>query len=342
MEYRDCIVHNIDHIVREQGEEKGLLCRVPENVRENLNPKARNNICFASNSEIRFVMEGDEAVLCLKRMPVREPTRPQGVLEVFQGDYQGSYEISPWPVSVDGTKLVIRRQDWSFIRKMEKTGYTFHPSVTRVLLPYDWGCCLESIEGAMRKPEMWELPGKRLLTYGSSITHGGNASLPSHTYAFLLARRMGLDLINLGCAGSAWMDPAMADYIASRKDWDLGFFELGVNVVELWDGATLYERAWKFLDTILRGRREVPVAVTDMYLNHYDYEKDPRAQEFRDSIRRCAADLSRIYGSRVSYINGKEILGEVRGLSSDGLHPSDEGHETIGRNLAGCLKKIVV
>jgi len=48
-------------------------------------------------------MEEDRAVLRLRRMPAEGAVRSQGVLEVFQGDYQGSYEISPWPVTVDGT-----------------------------------------------------------------------------------------------------------------------------------------------------------------------------------------------------------------------------------------------
>lgn len=61
-------------------------------------------------------MEGDRAVLRLGRMPAEGAVRSQGVLEVFQGDYQGSYEISPWPVTVDGTEITIRRDDWDMDR----------------------------------------------------------------------------------------------------------------------------------------------------------------------------------------------------------------------------------
>ena len=32
------------------------------------------------------------------------------------------------------------------------------------------------------------------------------------------------------------MDEAMASYIGSRDDWDMALFELGVNVIETWDG----------------------------------------------------------------------------------------------------------
>ena len=227
MEFGSTILHNVESLIRDEEAGDYLLCRVPEPTRLGLNMKAQKNILFASNSEIRFVMKGDSAVLGLRRMPAKGDIRSQGVLEVFQGDYQGSYEISPWSVTADRTEITIRRQDWSAIQRFAGNGYSFHPSVTRILLPYDWGCFLRNIKGDIRPPKKQEMPGKRLLVYGSSITHGGNASVPSGTYAFRLARKLGYDLINLGCAGSCQMDEAMASYIGSRDDWDMALLSWG-------------------------------------------------------------------------------------------------------------------
>lgn len=70
-----------------------------------------------------------------------------------------------------------------------------------------------------------------MLSYGSSITHGGGVSVPTSGYAFRLARKLGMDLRNLGLAGAAWMDEAMADYICEQK-WDMATLELGINVVK--------------------------------------------------------------------------------------------------------------
>ncbi|MFR2692089.1 MAG: SGNH/GDSL hydrolase family protein [Enterocloster bolteae] len=67
----------------------------------------------------------------------------------------------------------------------------------------------QGIKGDIRPPKQAGDARKRLLVYGSS-DHGGNASVPSGTYAFRLARKLGYDLINLGCAGSCQMDEAMA------------------------------------------------------------------------------------------------------------------------------------
>lgn len=337
MEFGSAILHNVESLIRDEGSEDFLLCRVPEPIRLGLNVKAQKNILFASNSEIRFVMEGDRAVLRLRRMPAEGNLRSQGVLEVFQGDYQGSYEISPWPVTADGTEITIRRQDWSAIQRFAGEGYSFHPSVTRILLPYDWGCCIRDIKGDIRPPKKEEMPGKRLLVYGSSITHGGNASVPSGTYAFRLARKLGYDLINLGCAGSCRMDEAMASYIGARDDWDVAFFELGVNVIETWDVDQLHGKALAFLSSVLEARPDKQVFVTDMYYNRYDFGSDLRASLFRGAIQRCVEALSGHYRGRLHYINGLKAMDTPGGLSSDGLHPSDLGHEMIAKRLAGYM-----
>lgn len=339
MEFGSAILHNVESLIYDKGAGDWLLCRVPEPIRLGLNPRAQKNILFASNSEIRFVMQGEEAVLRLRRMPAKEPVRPYGVLEVFQGDYQGSYEISPWPVSVDGTEITIRRQDWSAIQRFGGIGSSFHPSVTRILLPYDWGCCLKPVEGDIRPPGKHEMPERRLLVYGSSITHGGNASVPSGTYAFRLAQRLGYDLINLGCAGSCCLDRAMAGYIASRDDWDAALFEMGVNVIETWDADQLSSKALAFLTAVLEARPGRPVFVTDMYYNHYDFDGDARTAKFREAIERCVSVLARRYGGCLHYINGLTIMDTPEGLSSDGLHPSDRGHEMIAERLAGCMAR---
>ena len=101
MEFGSTILHNVESLIWDEEAGDYLLCRVPEPTRLGLNMKAQRNILFASNSEIRFVMKGDSAVLGLRRMPAKGDIRSQGVLEVFQGDYQGSYEISPWSVTAD-------------------------------------------------------------------------------------------------------------------------------------------------------------------------------------------------------------------------------------------------
>lgn len=66
----------------------------------------------------------------------------------------------------------------------------------------------------MSPPQIGQEQRARYLAYGSSITHGSSVVGPTETYAMRVARLLGMDLINLGFAGSAHFDDALATYIA--------------------------------------------------------------------------------------------------------------------------------
>lgn len=337
MEFNRGLLYHVESLEQDDTYGDYITGRIPEAVRRQLNPKAQSNMLFVSNSELRFVMEEDAVTIVLRRLPVSGQIKSRGILEVFSGDYQGSCEISPEVIDVNETEITIRRQDWSHICRFPRNPGGFAPQVMRVLLPYDWGCCIREIRGAIRPPKTEEMPEKRLLFYGSSITHGGNASVPSRTYAFQTAWELGYDFINLGSAGSAFMDCAMAEYIAGLTDWDAAVFELGVNVIEEWTDGQLYERAYQWIDTVKHAHPEKTVIVTDMYYNHYDFEGDERSDAFRKKIEECVSVLEKKY-DRLYYKKGTEIMGTFRGLSSDGLHPSDAGHTMIAQNLTNFMR----
>ena len=216
MEFEQGLLYHVDGLLRDEAWGDFIISRIPESVRCQLNEKRRKHV-VASNSELRFVMEEETVTIVLRRLPVSGQIRSAGILEVFSGDYQGSYEISPGVVGVGRQRLLSTGRTGAISAALPRNPGGFAPQVTRVLLPYDWGCCIREIRGAIRPPKTEEMPEKRLLFYGSSITHGGNASVPSRTYAFQTAWELGYDFINLGSAGSAFMDCAMAEYIAEIK-----------------------------------------------------------------------------------------------------------------------------
>ena len=83
MEFGSTILHNVESLIRDEEAGDYLLCRVPEPTRLGLNMKAQKNILFASNSEIRFVMKGDSAVLGLRRL--KATYVPRGFWRCFRG-----------------------------------------------------------------------------------------------------------------------------------------------------------------------------------------------------------------------------------------------------------------
>jgi hypothetical protein len=252
-------------------------------------------------------------------------------MEVFQGDFQGSFEISPPVITTDHTDITITRQNWSNAALLsENCGWTFHPELTRVLLPYDWGCAIQSITGNICPPKPQDMPSKTLLTYGSSITHGGNSATPSGTYAMQLARMLHMDLVNMGFAGSAYMDAPLAEYLADKPGWDAALIELGVNVVELWTVEQFQKAAFAFLHTIASKNPGRTIFCTDIFQNHLDFKLDSQTAAFRDCLKSVTRELNL---PNLRYVDGYSLLTDVHGLSSDGLHPGNQGHQQIAENL---------
>ena len=142
MEFNRGLLYHVESLEQDDTYGDYIIGRIPEAVRRQLNPKAQSNMLFVSNSELRFVMEEDSVTIVLRRLPVSGQIKSRGILEVFSGDYQGSCEISPEVIDVNETEITIRRQDWSHICRFPRNPGGFAPQVTRVLLPYDWGCCI--------------------------------------------------------------------------------------------------------------------------------------------------------------------------------------------------------
>ncbi|WP_281272423.1 GDSL-type esterase/lipase family protein [Paenibacillus sambharensis] len=331
-------LHNIAEI-EELGEGRGIqLSRVPAKVRLALNEKAQGRALLGAGSELRFNLEGDEAILTFLHEPLDRSAGfagPKGVFEVYQGDYQGAYDTTPQLMAEGGeTRLVVRRSrkhEQLLRRRYDEGLLTFDPSLLRVMLPNDLQVRLHRIEGAVTPPRRGQAPAGRLLVYGSSITAGGDAVLPSGSYAHAAARRLGTDLINLGFSGSCHVEPAMADYIAARGDWHYAVLELGVNVIDFMPLAEFEQRVRYMLRTIADSSRDRWVFCTDLFTCHRDYDRDPLIAEYRDIVRRTVRSLKQ---ETIVYISGRELLPDDRALTIDLLHPSAEGMQEIARRLA--------
>ena len=50
------------------------------------------------------------------------------------------------------------------------------------------------------------------------------------SYVYHAARAADLDVLNLGLSGSCLCEPAMADFIGSRDDYEIATLEVGVNM----------------------------------------------------------------------------------------------------------------
>ncbi|MCW2762074.1 MAG: lipase [Marmoricola sp.] len=203
------------------------------------------------------------------------------------------------------------------------------------------------------------------LHHGSSISHGSNAESPTTTWPALAAALGKVELVNLGFAGSALLDPftarAMRDTVA-----DLISVKIGINLVntDLMRLRAFGPAVHGFLDTIREGHPTTPLLVVSPILCPIhedtpgpaapDLSKlsegllsfvatgDP-ADHTRLTLSIIRDELSRITASRAEtdpnlhYLDGRELYGEADFDElplPDQLHPDAAAHHRIGERFA--------
>ncbi|MBU7004540.1 MAG: hypothetical protein HXS50_03165, partial [Theionarchaea archaeon] len=175
----------------------------------------------------------------------------------------------------------------------------------------------------------------------SSITHGATAIRSTGTYASRTSQLLGYDLVNLGFGGGAHCESQLADYIAGRADWNLATMELGINMVraERFTVDVFEERVRYFVGKIAGTHKDKWIFCLDLFTFAEDLlGGDGKQESFRDVVRTTVKDLDL---PRLVYLNGKDLLQNVPGLTFDLVHPSPFGMEEIARNLSSAIESSI-
>ena len=332
-------LHNVSSVI--EADDGGIAPeRVPESVRVTLNGKAERNYLRPSGVEIRFAIESGVARVTL--------TCPEGRCEVtpFWGPFQTGpnerVEVGAEPTTVE-MELPERLGDLE--SGVIDESY-FDPAVCRLVLRGN-PIRLHGIDGDVRPPTSDELPERRYLAYGTSITQGAVATDHPSTYVADAARRVNADLLNLGTGGSAFCEPEIADYIADRDDWDVATLAVSVNMIAVgFTAAEFRERASYLVETVAAANPGKPVVCITLfpvfpdvcvgYTDYKDWAATP--DEYREVLREVVADSGR---ENVHLLEGEELLSDVSGLSPDLLHPTDRGMVEIAERLAPVLDDVL-
>ncbi|TPQ22229.1 GDSL-type esterase/lipase family protein [Streptomyces sporangiiformans] len=211
--------------------------------------------------------------------------------------------------------------------------------------------------------------GRRVwLHHGSSISHGSDATGPTTTWPALAASLGDVELINLGLAGSALLDPFTARAMRDTPA-DLISLKMGINLVniDLMRLRAFTPAVHGFLDTIREGHPTTPLLVVSPILcpihedtpgpGAFDFsalsEGKLRFQATGDPAERAAGkltlnvireELSRIVEQRAAddphlhYLDGRALYGEADFAElplPDELHPDAATHRRIGERFAG-------
>ncbi|TAG07365.1 MAG: hypothetical protein EAZ42_12980 [Verrucomicrobia bacterium] len=305
------------------------LQRLPESVREFLNPTARLLGLSPTQAEIRFVCDG-EVDLTFHSEIHHEYFR------IYQGDFfQQEICIEPGQ-----TRTISVRQDARLVKNAAAlrpdSTRGFSPEMMRVRMSGTGRISFvhgEAHQRTIRPPTAEEKPTRTLLGYGSSITQGFNASRMGVTYLAQAAKQLGMDFLNLGSGGSCFCESEMGTYLAGRDDWDVALLELGINLLGCEPAVSdeeFRELAYGIIEPVSRDPKR-QVAVVTLFPAGHDLPDSQRfAEPFREILRDHVKDLAR---SNVHLIEGSDVA-LWDDLSADLCHPSDVGQAAMGLRLA--------
>ncbi len=193
---------------------------------------------------------------------------------------------------------------------------------------------LEIDDGATLTEAIDERP--RWITYGSSITHCGEAESPSQTWPAIVARALGVNHTNLGYGGQCHLDPLLAMTI---RDQPADFISLavGINVYghNSFNARSFPSSLIGFVEIIREKQPTTPIALISPIYS-FERETTPNAvgwtlRDYRASVQDVAARLREAGDSELSYIDGLDLYDASLGhLMPDQLHPNAEGYKALG------------
>jgi len=204
----------------------------------------------------------------------------------------------------------------------------------------------------------------RWLHYGSSISHCLEAPQPTQTWPARVALEMGWDLIDLGFAGNALLDPFVARAIGDMPV-DLITLKIGINLTT---SAAMRLRTFApavhgFLDTIRERQPETPIMlispIASPALEQHPgpIRLDPQTKMVEGdaivadqslTLERVRTVLSSVVAERssddprLSYVNGCRLFSledSARGFLPDGLHPNADGYQLIATRFTALIRE---
>jgi len=178
------------------------------------------------------------------------------------------------------------------------------------------------------------VPDRRPLwvTWGSSITHCVRAGSSARTWPAIVARRHGLNLINLGFGGQCYLDPAVAMVIRDLSAQYISL-KLGINAAL---SASVNDRTYMAMVAaavaiIRENHRKTPLALVSP-IGFPPMETTPNAAGY--NITGMRRDMSIIHlrcveagDANLPYVDGLKIfsLDDIARYTTDQCHPNSEG-----------------
>lgn len=178
---------------------------------------------------------------------------------------------------------------------------------------------------------------KPIVFYGSSITEGGCATLPTGAYTAVVARHLDADHINLGVSGSAQGEICLADFISTLP--------MSVFVLDYDHNAPTPDHLRATHEPFFACIREKHPTLPIVMMTRPQVNPSADADERREIIRATYEHALARGDRNVYFIDGAQFFGEheCQFCTVDGVHPNDLGFarmaEVVEAVIRGILEK---
>ncbi len=312
---------------------KNGLVRVPADVRNQLNQRARFVGMDSVGIEIRFVTDAPTIDLYVA---VQKPEfHARGSIRIYKGNFQVQV-IEVDPGTTHFHRITPPAQFHIANDALLHQG-GFSSNVWRIV----WDRTTAVIHGihthghAIRPPLKGELPSLNWLAYGSSIT---NAHLDG--YVHVAATKLRVQMQNLGFSGACQMEKVLVDYMLEQRHFDFITCELGVNMRGAFNPDEFHHRAAYLIDRIVKlGKPALiittfPNSQTANYISEATHITESETA-FNDILVKLVQEAN---CPTVQLMHGTDVLTDTNGLSGDLIHPTVYGHAVMGLHLAERLR----
>lgn len=175
--------------------------------------------------------------------------------------------------------------------------------------------------------------GPKLVVYGDSISQGWSVTGQGLAWPSLVAEQLGLEVVNLGFAGSARGELVAADVVGASRA-DIVVLAWGTNA---WsslptDDREIAERMRVFLTAVRQGLPEAPIIVVSPIVRPAAESVPNRFgtthARLREALEESVATFVDEHSDRqIILVSGRDAVPAEQLV--DGLHPGDAGHASL-------------
>ena len=330
--------------------------RIPKAWRDKIPDRSAARALSTAGVALRFRTDSNKIVIRLTFLDVPDVANasPESAWERARPPYFDVYRDGKFLANVPA-KIAYYEQD---VTVFDGSAGPKKESEFSILFPHYYRNAEVIVHGiGLDKDAEFLPPAPRnlsvVLFHGDSITHGHGVTSPRETYVWQTCEKANCEPLNLGFGGSAWTDIPVADYIASRNDWNVLVLMLGTNSFggnnSEGKPETLGEYRDKydaFLAAIRAKHPTQPILCITPILTHEDIiqrknKNGNLPQDYRDGIQQVVERRQKS-DRNLYFLDGRKLIDDPLYLMViDQVHPNEGGSLKIAEGIAAVLKPIL-